>query len=147
MKPIFLLLILMSAAMASCAGESASETLANAEEELVQGDIASARKTADGLVSSDRSANLTAVELARLSIVYMSMAEVEADNTALVATAADLYRRACRENADSAASYYNALPPKDAGLAARLFHIVVATDSAGTMPEEEPVAIDTVAID
>lgn len=142
MKLIFHIAVLLVAAMTACSGTSATEELRNAEEALAQGDMTAARSVADKMIAADQLDALTATELARLSMVYMEMAEEEADNTALVATAADLYRRACRENADSAAAYFNSLPPKDAGLASQLFHIVVATDSAGMMPAEEPV--DTV---
>lgn len=70
-------------------------------------------------------------------MVYMRMAEDENDNTTLVATAADLYRRACRENADSARAYYMSLDLPDEALASQLYHIVVATDSAGVIPPDD----------
>ncbi len=136
---ITLILTVASIAVASCTGERrASDDLREAEMALANGDMTVARSVADRVLGSADTDSLSARELARLSIVYMRMAEEENDNTALVATAADLYRQACRENPDSAAEYYNSLDPAGEALVSRLHHIVVATDSATTIPDDLP---------
>ena len=141
MKNLLITLIMTIASLAaiSCTGERrASDDLREAEMAIADGDMTVARSVADRLLGSVDTDSLSARELARLSIVYMRMAEEENDNTALVATAADLYRHACRENADSAAEYYNSLDQNGEALASRLHHIVVATDSATAIPDDIP---------
>lgn len=141
MKNLLITLIIAIASLAaiSCTGERrASDDLREAEMAIADGDMTVARSVADRLLGSVDPDSLSARELARLSIVYMHMAEEENDNTTLVATAADLYRQACRENPDSAAEYYNSLDPAEEALASRLHHIVVATDSATTIPDDLP---------
>ena len=130
-------------AIASCSGNTcASDKVHEAEQAVIDGDITGARDMADRLVADINLDDMSATGLARLSMVYMQVADEENDNSALVATAADLYRRACRTDADSAKAYYASLPPAKQALASHLFHIVTATDSAAVMPAEEP--IDTV---
>lgn len=130
---------LAMALLASCGDTQSADELRNVEQALAQGDMTAARSVAEKLIAGNSLDKMSATELARLSMAYMEMADREEDNTALVATAADLYRRACRENADSAALFFRSLPHDDELLAAQLRHIVAATDSTGVMPPEEPV--------
>lgn len=128
----------LGAAATACSyTPQAAEELRNAELAIADGDMTAARSVADRLVGTPSLDDLSARDLARLSMVYMRMAEDENDNTTLVATAADLYRRACRENADSARAYYMSLDLPDEALASQLYHIVVATDSAGVIPPDD----------
>lgn len=143
---LFIAAIIASIASACKGNRQASEDLRDAELALADGDMTVARSVADKLLGPSAIETLSATELARLSMVYMQMAEEENDNTALVATAADLYRRACRENADSAKAYYLSLSASDETLASQLFHIVAATDSAGVIPAEVLLA-DTIPSD
>lgn len=145
MKHILSIIIATFAAViiASCSGNAdKGEQVREAEQAVIDGDIIGARDMADRLVADSNLDDMSATGLARLSMVYMQVADEENDNSALVATAADLYRRACRADADSARAYYASLPPDKQALASHLFHIVTATDSAAVMPAEEP--IDTV---
>lgn len=145
MKHILSIIIAALAAViiAACSGNAGvSEQVREAEQAVIDGDIVGARDMADRLVADSNLDDMSATGLARLSMVYMQVADEENDNSALVATAADLYRRACRADADSAKAYYASLPPDQQALASHLFHIVTATDSASVMPAEEP--IDTV---
>lgn len=126
-----------AAVAASCSGNRlTSEDLRDAELAIADGDMTVARSVADRLLGPTTMGTLSARDLARLSMVYMRMAEDENDNTALVATAADLYRRAFKENADSAMTYYQSLDASNEALASQLHHIVVATDSAGVIPSD-----------
>lgn len=122
--------------MAACSGSDTASRLRQVEAAIAQGDMKAAHSVADKILGQGSIETLDAVDLARLSVVYMRMADEEADNTALVATAADLYRRACQANADSAEAYYSSLSPDDEALAVQLFHIVAATDSAGVIPPD-----------
>lgn len=138
MKNLLITLIIIFTTMAAATScdsrSSAAEDLREAEMAVIDGNMTAARSVADRLLGATDS--LSSRELARLSIVYMHMADEENDNTALVATAADLYRRAWRENADSAAAYYASLDPAEEALAGQLHHLVVATDSAGCIPDD-----------
>lgn len=124
--------------IASCSGgRSAADQLREADLAIAEGDMTAARSVANRLLgASSADANLSARELAHLSIIYMHMAEEENDNTALVATAADLYRRAFRENSDSARAYYSSLSADNEATATLLHHIVAATDSATVIPDD-----------
>lgn len=139
------LLITLSAAttmLLTACGTDTSESLRNAEMALADGDMTAARSVADKVLGEGSLEELSATDLARLSLVYMQMSDEEADNNTLVATAADLYRRAVKANRDSAFAYYTSLPADRAPFAVQLFHIVTATDSAGVMPAE--VALDSI---
>lgn len=145
MKHIFSIIIAAFAAavVGACSGNTpVADQVRSAEQAVIDGDIIGARDMAERLVADNSIDDMSATGLARLSMVYMQVADEENDNSALVATAADLYRRACRANADSAWAYYDSLSPAKRALVSYLFHIVTATDSAGVMPAEEPV--DTV---
>lgn len=145
MRHILLFITLLGiVAVAGCGNSSdAGQQLRDAELALAEGDMTAARSVADKMLGPSSLQGLSAIQLARLSMVYMHMAEEENDNTALVATAGDLYRRACRANADSAEAYYSSLSAADEMLAAQLSHIVAATDSAGVLPVDEPVYTDS----
>ncbi len=138
-----LLLIPMLALMAACQGSDTAANLRNIDDALAQGDMRVARSVAEKLVATDALNTLNATDLARLSLAYMQMADNEEENSALVATAADLYRRSCQANADSARAFYDSLSPEQEALATQLFHIVAATDSAGVIPSDSPLPSDS----
>lgn len=143
MKNIYLMIIIaVMATLAGCKGGDVSSTVREAEMALADGDMTAARSVADKVLGPESIEKLTATDLARLSLVYMEMADKEADNNTVVATAADLYRRAMKINADSARAFYLSLPPERVPLAVQLFHIVTATDSAQVIPADEPIDPD-----
>lgn len=139
----YIFIIPLIAIVSACQGTSVADSLRNIDEALAQGDMRAAHSVAEKLMASDLLDGLSASELARLSIDYMQMADNEEENSALVATAADLYRRACQANADSARAFYDTLGPDEEALASQLFHIVAATDSAGVIPPDGPRPSDT----
>lgn len=111
-NPIRLIIIsLLSIVMAACSGsaESIERSLREAEAAVAKGDMVAARSVSEHLLGDENLSELSASQLARLSIVYMQMADSEnAEQNTL--QAADLYRRAYRANADSAQAVYTSLP-------------------------------------
>ncbi|MCM1029520.1 MAG: hypothetical protein NC342_08765 [Pseudoflavonifractor sp.] len=144
MRHLIYIMALLGLCLTACDGGNTASRLRDVEACLAQGDMRAAHSVADKLLGPDQLETLSATELARLSIAYMHMADQEEDNSALMATAADLFRRAMAANPDSAQAYYSSLNSENEALASQLYHIVAATDSAGVIPPDgEP--FDTIA--
>lgn len=109
-----LLILLTSVAMWACSGGGATgieESLRQAEEAVAQGDMQVARSVSDHIIGDENLSQLSAVQLARLSMVYMQLADSDNDG-ASTATAADLYNRAYKADADSAELFYTGVSPE-----------------------------------
>ena len=94
-----------------CSGRTSSEiesSVQDAEMAVAQGDMESATSIATKITEGKNLSGLSAEQLARLSIVYMQIAD--ADDSASddnIAMAADLYRQAYITNPAQADSFYN----------------------------------------
>lgn len=107
--------------VASCASApDADSYLLQAETAVARGDIETAT---DAAADESHIDDLSAKQLARLSIIYMQIAD-SGEQDEQVGAAADCYRRAFSVNADSAADYYISLPPQKAQFAMVLSSIV-----------------------
>lgn len=128
-------------AFGGCAGSSDIESqIREAEMATANGDMTAARSVASHIVGNENLSDMPASQLARLSIVYMQLADTDStDIQSNVSTAAGLYRRAYETNADSAASYYSTLPP-DKLPYARLLSILV-----GNIDNPYDMASDTLS--
>lgn len=93
----------------SCGPGNIDTEIQSAEMAIARGDITAATSIANHLCDNRNLSDLSAKQLARLSMVYMQLAD-SADVDSNVATAADLYNRAYEMNADSAESYFASLP-------------------------------------
>lgn len=105
--------ISISAIIASCSGAMSvdvADTVRQAEQAIAKGDMAAAQSAGDYLLGDENLSSLSASQLARLSIVYMQLAD-SVDQQSNINKATDLYDRAIKLNADSAADYYNNLSP------------------------------------
>lgn len=104
------LIVAAAALIASgCGGSVDVETeLQGSEMAIADGDMETASAMASH-ITENSAAGLSAKQLARLSIVYMQIAD-SIDNDTNVATAAEYYNRAYASNADSAELYYTSLP-------------------------------------
>lgn len=92
-----------------CGGKmNVEDELRSSEMAIVDGDMETASAMASH-ITENSAEGLSAKQLARLSIVYMQIAD-SIDNDTNVATAAELYGRAYASNADSADLYYMSLP-------------------------------------
>lgn len=107
-----LIIIPIICLLVSCGGDSINEldtNLREAEAAVAQGDMKVAASLSEYLMGNENLSQLSASQLARLSIVYMQMAD-HSDEGINTATATDLYRRAYNAAPDSAASYYSSVP-------------------------------------
>ncbi len=115
-------------AMSACHSSTDVEyELQSAETAIAHGDIKAATSVANTLSDSIATPHLSAKQLARLSIIYMQIAD-SAENGINVAKATDIYRKAYRVNPDSAAQYYSALPAEKAQYLMMLSSIVASQD-------------------
>lgn len=90
-------------------GNTAADCINEAEAATAVGDMEAARSLAMKITDEDLS-QLSAKELARLSLVYMQIAD-STDRENSIASATDLYRRAFDADPDSAQAYYGELGP------------------------------------
>ncbi len=114
-RNIFIVTLVCATALivASCgksARNEAAEGLREAEAAVALGDMEAASSVATKVIGPENLSNLSATELARLSIVYMQIAD-RTERESSIAQAADLYRRAFASNPDSAAAFYADVNP------------------------------------
>lgn len=102
--------------------------LQNAEMAIAMGDMDAATSVAENLSDGKNLSGLSAKQLARLSIVYMQIAD-SVDNGTNVNSAIEAYRRAYQADADSADAYYSALPSERAQYSMMLANIVAGLDT------------------
>ena len=105
-RNIFTITLVCATALivASCGKSARNE----AAEGLREAEAASS--VATKVIGPENLSNLSATELARLSIVYMQIAD-RTERESSIAQAADLYRRAFASNPDSAAAFYADVNP------------------------------------
>ncbi|MCM1484149.1 MAG: hypothetical protein NC043_07420 [Muribaculaceae bacterium] len=120
---LFLAAVLMVAAVSCSSAVDAENELRSAEMALARGDMEVATSVAEHLSAGENLSGLSASQLARLSVVYMQLADDSEGGTEVV-SATDCYRRAYEANADSAAAYYSSLPSEKAQYAMMLSTIV-----------------------
>lgn len=111
MKKILLLslfVVIVVVAVTGCQGTSSSEmeaTIQDAEMAVAGGDMISASSIASKLSAGKNLSGLSAEQLARLSLVYMQIADsVETEEN--ISRATDLYRQAYIADAAAADSFY-----------------------------------------
>lgn len=135
--PIMASAILLLSAAYSC-GNSATDIeqqLQRAEMAVAQGDMTAAHSAAEHLIGNDNLSTLPASQLARLSMVYMQMAD-SMDQDSNVAIATDLYRRAYEANPDSAAMFYSEVSPEHMQYATMLSTLVSNIDNPYDMSRD-----------
>ncbi|MDE6382948.1 MAG: hypothetical protein K2K79_01200 [Paramuribaculum sp.] len=102
-------ILLLTASCGLTSGEVV-DNLRDAEQAIARGDMKAAQSAGDYILGDENFSGLSASQLARLSMVYMQLAD-SVDQTSNIRKAADLYDRAQSLDADSAAEVYNNLPP------------------------------------
>lgn len=115
---IFLMLVAsLSIAVTACgrgdlSAESIEQYLREAEDAIAMGDMVSAQSAASYLFDdSVVCKRLTATQLARLSMVYVMMAD-SVDQETNTNRAADLYDMSIKTDADSARCFYQSVSPE-----------------------------------
>lgn len=130
MRPLRLLLLTASLSLliSSCSDKSSPDAeLRAAEAAIANGDMTAASAVAQRLTDHHNLSGLSARQLGRLSIVYMQIADSLDSGT--VASATDAYRRAYRQNPDSARAFYSSLPADKAQYSMMLSAIVDNQDN------------------
>ena len=129
--------------LGACSGSSDIDSqLRRAEMATAQGDMTAARSVAVHIVGNENLSGLPASQLARLSIVYMQLADADTvDHQSTVSTAASLYRKAFEANPDSAMRFFSTLTPDKLPYAQMLSTLV------GNIDNPYDMASDTLDLD
>ncbi len=93
----------------SCSDDRIGESLDSADSAMDNNDFDMAQKICNSVSDRDSLADLNTVQLCRLSILYMQLAE-HGDEDVNVAWAMKCYHKAMSEQSDSAQAYYGSLP-------------------------------------
>ncbi len=132
--------------MGACSsGSSIEEDLRAAEMALANGDMQAAESATRHVVGSENFSGLNSTQLARLSLVYIQMAD-SLDRETNVGQAANCYRRAFEANRDSAAEFYSTLPADQMPYAMLLRALAQPRDTVWS-GEDDVFPIDSLAID
>lgn len=129
----------MIAMLPACSGSTAEgveHDLQQAEMAVAQGDMRAARSVADHLTHGRDYVDLSPRQLARLSLVYMQIAD-NGDAGSNVSMAADCYRKAFEADRDSAAAFYSNVKPEHIPYAVMLTSIVKSLDNPYTDFEDD----------
>ncbi|MDE7410775.1 MAG: hypothetical protein K2M94_01895 [Paramuribaculum sp.] len=126
--------------------EEIETSLREAEMSVATGDMEVATSVGNHLLGEDNARHLSATDLARLSIMYMQMADSgnADDNTAL---AAELYRRALSVSADSTDAYLQSLPTDKMQYADMLQAISSNIDNPNVDIEDYHLEYDSIPAD
>lgn len=147
MKHIYHFISLAFAAiMVACSsGSSIEDDLRAAEMALANGDMRAAESATRHVVGSENLSGLSSKQLARLSLIYIQMAD-SLDRETNVGQAANYYRRAFEANRDSAAEYYSTLSGDQMAYAMMLRALAQPRDTVWG-GEDDIFPLDTLAID
>lgn len=113
-----------------------ADSLRQAEIAIARGNIADAQHAGKYLSNPGLTAMMDASQLARLSMVYMQLAD-SIDQLENLHRATDLYDMALKANADSAAQVYNNLPPDQLQYYATMAEL--------SMRRSSPLSLDSIA--
>ncbi len=137
--------VLLTAACSQVTREEIETSLREAEMSVASGDMEVAASVGKHLMSDDNVKHLTATDLARLSMMYMQMADNgNADENTDMAS--ELYRKAMAMSADSVSAYYQSLP-SDKLQYADMLQAISSIDSR--QPDDIPdyAEMDTIPLD
>lgn len=118
----------LTLAVACSSSFDADTELQAAEMAIATGDMDAATSVADHLSDGKNISGLSAKQLARLSIVYMQLAD-SIDNSNNVSSALTVYRKAYEADRDSADAYYSALPSEKAQYSMMMANLVAGQDN------------------
>ena len=123
-----LLFLLLGLTLAACSHSSAEDSLRSAEMALANGDMRAAESAADHVVGSENLAGLSSTQLARLSMVYIQLAD-SMDREDNVGQATNYYRMAYSADPDSAGEYFSTLNADKVPYAMMLRTLAQSNDS------------------
>lgn len=115
--------------MSACGSGDVSERISSAEMAYATEDAATSRRICDEIMDDNgREENLTAMQLGRMSILYMQLYDRTDDSDALD-MATGCYRSAYDTDADSAAYFYSHLPVEQEKYGMSLAMLVQSIDN------------------
>lgn len=136
---IWSVLLLGSSLLSGCSKPSAPELAREAETALEAGDTEKARALCDEAMASDGTSALTASQLARLSIIYMKIADKDThDDGEAVGLAVTAYERAMSTSPDSALLYYSSVDNDDTRHVKMLQQVIRGLELPDSCLTEEP---------
>ncbi len=125
-----LIFSVLTLALVSCSGQpSIEDELRNAEAAIAVGNIKTASSVAAHITGSDNISRLSSSQFARLSLIYMQLAD-SIDREDNVGQAADFYRRAYMADSDSATAFYTGLDAEKMQYANMLRSLASPRDTA-----------------
>lgn len=143
LKILTSVLVSLGVAVASCGRESIAERVSSAEMAMGAEDVASTRMICDEIMGETAGAgSIEAVELGRLSILYMQLYD-RTDDTDAMNQAVKCYRSAFEQNADSAQAFYNRLPVDQEKYAMSLATLVQSIDNPADISDDYTVEENT----
>lgn len=127
----------------ACGGESSvDKSLSEAETAIMENNFATASKMAEGIsTSAGEPGYVTARQAARLSIIYMQLADHENEDTN-TAIAVNYCREALEVNTDSAEAYYASVPSDQTAYVSALMAIVQNINNPGEI-RPDSIAVET----
>lgn len=131
--------------LSACSSDSSLEDdLRTAEMAIANGDMVSAESATKHIVGSENLSGLSSRQLARLSMIYIQMAD-SLDREDNMGQAANYYRRSFEANRDSAAEFYSSLPPHHLPYAMMLRALAQPRDTNAVVPDDiiDPDSIPT----
>lgn len=110
---IAILSIFLLSLFPSCGAPSETDSVGRAREAFEAGRYVKAQALCDSLVIGDNFSRLSVDQLCRLSMLFVSLGEVTAEEGANTAFAAYAVRRAMELNRDSVMTFAHSLPMED----------------------------------
>ncbi|MCH5245515.1 MAG: hypothetical protein J1E84_03545 [Muribaculaceae bacterium] len=139
-----LVVIILSVIFVACSSPDPAAEIDAADNALIGGDSNLAREICNSLL--DNNSNLTASQLAHISLIYMQLADMT-DDTDIIDRAARCWRDAMTANTDSAMAYYQSVPIEQQKNVILLAAIVHTFDRAANIPGIEWTTDDSSAFD
>lgn len=136
-------------ALTSCGGSDVSERISSAEMAYATEDAAVSRRICDEIMDDNsRDSNLTAMQLGRMSILYMQLYDRTDDADALD-MATQCYRSAFETDADSATYFYTHLPVDQDKYGMSLTTLVQSIDNPADVSDthDAPASDETYSTD
>lgn len=138
-KFIYVISLSVAAVLASCSGSSAASLAQEAQEALDSGDAAQAHALCDKAMTAADAKQLSASQLAQISLIYMKIADNDIhDDGETVGLAVNAYERAMEVSPDSALLYYSSVDYNDTRHVKTLLSVVRGLELPDSCLIDEP---------
>lgn len=132
-------LIIGCCILSGCSHTSSSALAQQAEKALNSGDAARARELCDEAMTAEDTDQLSATQLAQLSLIYMKIADKDDhDDGETVGLAVNAYERAMDTSPDSALLYYSSVNYNDTRHVKMLLSVIRGLELPDSCLTDEP---------